>query len=407
MTAANSTQPVSCSQAPFSPSIAEVKAGLDAVDATALIDRLSSYRQTGRRGYPLASLWRAYLASFVLNLPHTNALIRRLEDDLELRLLCGFSRLPHRTTFNRFIRRLDNHTDLVEACLSELTGQLAEALPGFGEKVAVDSTVVRTHSNPNRKVVSDPGASWTKKTAARGKDGEDEWYFGYKYHSIVDATYGLPIIGFTTTASRNDSPTMPELIEKAAATHEWFAPGYVMADKGYDSMSNHLEVLRRGAIPVIAIRDMPNDELREGIYTNDGSPTCMGMVPMEYVRSDPERGHLYRCPVGGCHLKDRKGVLYCDDWVWERHPDNPRLFGPIARASRQWKALYRKRQSVERVFKSLKQSRRLEAHCVRGLKRIALHATMSVLVFQATALVKLRSGCELGESIRWMVRKVA
>ena len=64
---------------------------LDAVDATALLDRLQTYRPTGRQGYPLNALWRAYLLSFVLDLPSTNALIRRLHDDQKLRLLCpGF-----------------------------------------------------------------------------------------------------------------------------------------------------------------------------------------------------------------------------------------------------------------------------------------------------------------------------
>ena len=398
---------VSRPESPYSPSISELKEVLDSIDATALIDRLRAYRPVGRRGYPLNSLWRAYVSSFVLNLPHTNALIRRLEDDLELRMLCGFSQLPHRTTFNRFITRLGDHRDLVEQCLTELTDQLAALLPGFGEKVAIDSTVVRTHSNPNRKVVSDSDASWTKKTSASGKDGEDEWYFGYKYHAIADATYDLPLIGFTTTASRSDSPTMPELLEKAEATHDWFAPSYVMADKGYDATSNYRAVLQRGAVPVIAIRNMPKGELREGIYTNDGRPTCMGMLPMDYVRGDSAKGHLYRCPAGGCHLKDRKGVLYCQDSVWEHHPDNLRVFGTVARASREWKLLYRRRQSIERVFKSLKQSRRLEDHCIRGLKRISLHATMSVMTFQATALVKLQSGSRPGETIRWQVRRVA
>ena len=380
---------------------------LDSIDATALIDRLKAYRPVGRRGYPLTSLWRAYVSSFVLKLPHTNTLIRRLEDDFELRVLCGFSQLPHHTTFNRFIARLGDHQDLVENCLSELIDQLATLLPGFGEKVAVGSTVVRTHSNPNRKVVSDPDASWTKKTSAGGKDGEDEWYFGFKYHAIADATYDLPITGFTTTASRSDSHTLLELLEKAETEHDWFAPKYVMADKGYDATSNHRAVLRRNAVPIIAIKDMPKGRLREGIYTNDGRPTCMGMLPTDYVRSDPARGHLYRCPTGGCHLKDRKGILYCQDSVWEHHPDNPRVFGAVARASREFKVLYRLRQSIERVFKSLKQSRRLESHCVRGLKRIALHNTMSVLTFQATVVVRLRAGSRPGETMRWQVRKVA
>ena len=63
-------------------------------------------RKNHRPGYPLKAMWRAYVASFVLNLPHTNAIIRRLYEDPELRRLCGFygPTLPHRSTFNRLFR---------------------------------------------------------------------------------------------------------------------------------------------------------------------------------------------------------------------------------------------------------------------------------------------------------------
>ena len=79
--------------------------------------------------------------------------------------------------------------------------------------------------------------------------------------------------------------------------------------------------------------------------------------------------------------------------------------GPVPRDSQEWRNLYSLRQGIERVFKGLKESRRLERHCVRGLRKIGLHATMSVLASQATALVHVLAG-EM-EDMRWMVRKVA
>ena len=390
------------------PGDAELATILDAVDATALIQRLQDYRRkAGRKGYPLTALWRAFLASYALNLPHTNALIRRLEDSETLRDLCGFEQLPHRTTFNRFNTRLADHQELVDAALRSLTAKLAEELPGFGEKVAIDSTVVRTHSNPHREPRSDPDASWAAKSAAGGRH-KKEWRFGYKYHAIADATYGLPIVGFVTTGSRGDSPTLPVLMDQAKAEHDWFAPKYVMADKGYDSEANHRAVLKRRAVPIIAIRKTSKKgqtSLREGIYTDDCVPTCIGLVPMEYVRTDPTHGHLYQCRTEGCHLKDRKGVRYCQELHWENRFDRARLFGSVRRDSAKWKELYGHRQAVERLFKGMKESRRLEAHCLRGLKKVSLHASMSALTFQATALVRHKAGRTA--DLRWMVRKVA
>ena len=52
----------------------------------------------------------------------------------------------------------------------------------------------------------------------------------------------------------------------------------------------------------------------------------------------------------------------------------------------------------------MKESRRLERHFVRGLRRVSLHASMSTLGFIATFLVKLLTG---EGSPRWMLRRVA
>ena len=166
-----------------------------------------------------------------------------------------------------------------------------------------------------------------------------------------------------------------------------------MADKGYDSYANHKTVLDRGAVPIIPLRRMPGGKLHKGIYTDEGTPTCVGNVPMEYVRSDPTQGHLYKCQAGGCHLQARKGVLNCQDQHWEDHKahNNPRLFGTIRRDSAEWKELYSLRQTVERLFKSLKQARSLDSHCQRGLKRVGLHAAMSMLSYQATMLYRVRN----------------
>ena len=101
----------------------------------------------------------------------------------------------------------------------------------------------------------------------------------------------------------------------------------------------------------------------------------------------------------------RGGIRHCDPEVWEDPSQNIRLFGVVRRGSPEWKDLYTKRQAIERVFKSMKESRRLEWHCVRGLRQITLHAAMSALAFQATVLVRLQAG--EADLMRWMVRRVA
>ncbi len=406
MVTVNSSETHAESQA--APGLTEIKEIIDAIDATPILSRLQEYRRTGRRGYPLRSLWRAYVASFVLNMASTNDLIRRLQDNLELRLLCGFSTLPSRRTFNRFILRLSDHADLVEGCLTEQADRLATKLPGFGEYVAIDGTVIKAHSNGNRKVISDPDASWAVKNSAASSTGKQS-VFGYNYQVVADVAHGIPITGIVTSGAKSEMNMMLPVLDKAEKEHSWFSPKYVIADRGYDSSANSEEAVKRGYSPIIHIRDfLKNKEdsrarLYDGIYTVKGVPTCRGLHPMEFVRSDPKRGHLYRCVNGGCRIE----YLPSDDCqnIWVNVLDDPRRFPPVRRDSQRWKDLYAKRQGIERVFKSLKEFRRLESHKVRSIGRIALHMAMSVLIFQTTALVRLQNG--EAELIRWQVRKIS
>ena len=407
-----------CSNGQSTSSFSEYDAVFATLEDTGLLQRLEAYRLVGRKGYSLRALWRAYLVSYLRGYPKTNDLIRALEDNAGFRIFCGFRTMPRRSTFNRFFKRLSSHTKLVEQVVAGLTDKLKALLPDLGKEVAVDSTVVSSHSRPRRKddegnVImesSDPEADWTAKNSARAKTGGKEWFWGHKVHMVADINYGLPLAQIVTTASRNDSPELPNLIAKAESLYDWFKPSAVIADRGYDAESHHHYLQDKGINPIIHIRRHPTKGSKngwiDGVYTTDGEPTCIGQIPMKYVRTDPATGHrLYRC--AGCPLKDSQqgGIRHCDTEVWEDPMSNIKLFGAVVRrGSPEWKALYTKRQAIERVFKSMKESRRLNKHCFRGLRKVSLHAMLSTLTFQASALVKAQEG-RFGE-MRWMVRRV-
>ena len=282
-------------------------------------------------------------------------------------------------------------------------------MPPLGAVLAVDSTLIETYSNPNRKVVSDPDARWGVKHSAKAKEGGEEWGFGYKMHLISDATHGIPLAFTITPANQNDSTELPAALRRTLAAYPWLEPAVMLADRGYDSLANHQFLNGLDIIPVIHIRKpTASDGLYDGIYTAEGKPTCMGGGPMDYVRTDPETGaHLFRCPAGGCPLKSRgtKATTHCDTEFWEPSDANLRVLGPLPRFLPAWKRLYNLRMSIERIFRSLKHSRGLEGHCVRGMRKITLHATLSVLTYQATVLARLRAGDV--DRMREMAVKVA
>ena len=398
-------------------SFSECEAVLTSLDDTGLVQRLEAYRLVGRKGHPLRALWRAYVCSYVFNLPSTNALIRLLQDRPDFFRFCGFVTLPHRVTFNRFFNRLAAHAGLVEQVFAGVTNKLKALLPDLGDQVAVDSTVVSSFSRPYHKNKdgevtkhsSDPQAGWTAKNSARAKYDGKEWFWGYKVHAVADANHGIPLGHFVTPANQSDNPELPNNIRHSEALLPWFSPSVVIADRGYDANSNHQYLLSKGIVPIIHMRkaSKTKNNWYDGVYTPKGEPTCIGQVPMEYVRTDPASGHrLYRC--AGCPLKNsqRGGIRHCDTEVWEDPMSNPKLFGlKVRRGSPEWDELYGKRQAIERVFKSMKESRRLNRHCFRGMAKVVLHALLSALTFQATALVKMQTG--RAQEMRWMVRKVA
>ena len=345
--------------------------------------------RTGRRVCPRRPILRACLASRYLGIGGLSALIARLNYDPALRSVAGFTdSLPSYATFWRVFDRLAGMPELIARCCDDLLDRLAELAPDLGQEVAVDATTIVAYANPNRKHTArnpdgpaDPDATWTKKNSA-WDPSKQEWVFGYKAHVVADANHDVPLGMIVTTASRNDSPFLPSLLAELETGHSWFslaAGAVIIADRGYDSRRNNEFVHRNGGVPVIHKRGLPEGKLHDGIYTADGVPTCLGQREMAYVRTDSDTGHhLYRCPEGGCPRRDTAhAVSACDDESWENPEDNIRLFGGrIRRGSPEWKAMYAKRWSVERVFSRWKEQGFLERHCYFGLRRVSAHARL-------------------------------
>ena len=401
---------------------------MDGLDDLPLLSRLQEYRPTGRKGHPIRAMWRAYIAKFILKIRYNNQLLERLRGSRRLREVCGFEDdVPSESALSRFVSRLADHQDLVAQCLTSATntlrdlvpavkqreGRQDQPLPPLGAVLAIDSTLFETYGNPNRRTVndtvSDPDARWGLKNSAKAKDGKKEWGYGYKMHLVSDATHGVPLAFTVTPANEGDSTQLRKVTNKTFSNYPWMGPGAFLADRGYDSLTNHQFLVGLGITPVIHIRKpTAKDGLYDGIYAESGKPTCMGGESMEYVRTDPDTGaHLFRCHSDGCSLarKGTKAVLHCDTEVWEQPDSNLRVLGPLPRFSSAWKRLYKQRMSIERIFRSLKHSRGLAGHCMRGMRKIALQATMSVLTYQATVMARLKAGDP--EQMRRMSVKVA
>lgn len=217
---------------------------------------------------------------------------------------------------------------------------------------------------------------------------KDELFFGYSANVIVDANYGLPLYGTVRPANASDTIVLIPDIDACLALYRDLSPRYFLGDKGYDALKNLEHLVNLGMVPVVAIRRPPKDKetnqrLYDGIYDEKGRPTCIGGRPMEYIETDLEKGHLFRCPADGCALK---GVVrfsvYCDSDHYEK-PENKllRIVGLIPRCSEEWKGEFKKRTIIERFFSSDKHSRLLNTHRYFNQSKVLLHVVMSILCY--------------------------
>ena len=373
---------------------------LDDGELLAALETHRTYRDAGRRGYGVRALWRVWLTKYLLQIPYNVELIQRLEGSARLREICGLTEVPSGPTLSRFFKRVTEFQALVDKVLVSITDRIKEHLPGLGKILAVDSTVFETYGNPGRKTkkgdpCGDMDAAWGYKNSVRTKDKEKiEWCFGYRLHTIADAVYGIPLGFVMTPANENDNPMLPKVFKKAKKSHKWLRPKVLVGDKGYDGEPNHLFLLKRKVTAVINLKKPSNGKLHLGIYSKNGSPTCIGMTAMDYIGTDRNTGHhLFRCPKDGCPLKGSSKLQHhCAYEDWEDPAKQPRIVGKLHRASVPWKHYYKLRWTIERLFGSVKRSRLLTDHCFRGWKKNIMHATLSMLTYSATVLAHLQAG---------------
>ncbi|MCY3638867.1 MAG: transposase, partial [Chloroflexi bacterium] len=338
-----------------------------------------------------------YIVGGLPRMPSTKGLVRELNDNPSLCELCGFEtighagnlpryRIPSRRTFGRVFKQLQQpeFLRLIEECMAELTLSMLEQVPDLGRDLAIDSTTIRTYAN--RRNGKDPEASFGFKHSVKAETGSER-VLGYKYHVLSDYR-GYFITGIFTTGSQHDSPMLVKLMKKMRRLfRDRIKPRTLAGDKAYDSNANYEFAHSNGIALLTPLRRLPKNELRDGRYTDDGVPTCHGLV-MEHVRTDPETGkRLYRCPVDG-HIPEGQ-MLPCAGEVEIDPTDNIRLFGgTIRRGSPEWDDKYEGRQGVERLFAWWK-DRSLEEHYFRGEANVKLHTLLTVMAYLALQLAQL------------------
>lgn len=371
---------------------------LEALPSEKLLVNLEREHATGRNGYSMRGMLAALIAGLLNNCHSLADVVRLLKRDKETRLVCGFSKdeMPGQDALGRFLKKLVKHADLFEECIAKLVSVLREMLPGFGAKLAIDSTDIAAYSNGHRKQASDPDARWGAKKKSNSSQEKEEkkkedvyYWFGYKLHLVIDAVYELPMAFILTPANESDMTQMKPLLEKMGADQAKTQPESVICDKGYDSQENNTFVYKNcKAAPIIPIRERKDAQLAD-ICNAKGTPLCSCGLEMVFWGKDGN--YLkYRCPyaLGKAECKSRFRCTSSPYGYVLKLPiaANVRRHPPTPRESKKFRRLYKMRTSVERVNSRIKSLLGLDRITLRGIARVTVRSALSLLVMLAAAV---------------------
>jgi len=253
------------------------------VEALALLQLdgfVKTERHRGRPAHSRANILRSFVAKAVLGLPHTRALLDRLQSDVVLRRICGWesaASVPDETVFSRAFARFaaTQAPQRVHAAL--IRRSYADQIAGH---ISRDSTaIVAREKDQSKQKTNRPRASRSKhrtpeqmtrierqclpettmehvladlprlcdKGCKNDSKGLPSYWIGYKLHLDV-ADGQVPVSCVLSSASLHDSQAA---IPLARLTSARITSLYDLMDSAYDSQSIREFSTRLGHVAII------------------------------------------------------------------------------------------------------------------------------------------------------------
>jgi len=372
-----------------------------------LMLRLEARRGNGRNDYPVRVMWNLIIAMKVFGHRTVESFRRELGRNSQLRKICGLDDfankrhlVPPPRVFTKFMKRLTQEQGSIDGMFDGMVQELAEKLPEFGKDAAGDGKYLDSYANredkgpnPDAGDRAESDAKWgVKEYHYEDKNGKPqvkkEYHFGFKAHIICCAKTELPV-GYNVLAANSDEKkAMIELIGKMPPLMT-SRMEHLMLDKGYDSTEMIRATKGAGIIPIVDIRNCWQD----GEATRQYKDTDMVYDYRGNVFMVDDKGERRRMHYEG-YDRQKKCLRY--SYKGKMHKIyvsyDERVFLPVARDSKKFERLYKSRTSVERLNGRMDRDYMFEDHCIRGLKKMRLMVSLTLLTMNAMALGKIKGG---------------
>jgi len=405
---------------------------------------LSYYSNTSHpREYPLESMISAFIFQKFFSIPTTSLLITFLEISSELKDACGFTSIPHKSQFSRFLSDFYHEINLMFHKLVDLTepicheidnnkaailisdttgfeGYVKENNPKFFESLLRASKnfakIYKNDKSVQKFDVYNYAYSNMPKTASSNSDIKLSYlngHFGYFIKAnLVTNELGIvrhidyyePVVSADSPVAlkdKYDSKTLIPVLENFFSFHPNFNYDIFLGDSGFDAYDNYKYLYsEKNMIPIIQLNPRNQQDLPSPGFNEFGIPTCPNDPSLEMKRDgvSKEKGRSarikWRCPkfkrvkVNG----ENKCVLSCDNpcttskcgrMVYTYFDKDYRRNTAIPRNSDKWNNLYKIRTICERTIAQLKSLICIKANNLRNsvsIKSNVLFAGITQLI---------------------------
>ena len=373
--------------------------------------------KTGRRPVSKNSMLKALIYKSLRRFPYLADLTFELNNNPSVSKALGFYPLapvPSTERFSSFLHDT-NHYEL-NSVHKQLVQELIKAGAISGNSIAIDSCPIVALLKENNLKTSVSDRFDKTKIPAGDPDArlgvlihfptpfkkEVRYFWGYRNHVINDTTTELPIWEITKPANVSDIKVAKDLIREASSFFNLNIQ-VVTGDANYDS-EDLLSFIINDLNALAIIPHNPRNEQPKGYQIKGGKVICEAGLDMY------RKGKM--CPK-------KTGILYCQytcPIIYDKqtryqhitcpifHPKffkgkgcnvlirmDPSIRSEIGYDTQEFKELYKKRTSVERIFSRLL-AIAMQNPTVRGYNANCNHATIAHITVLLVALTAYLTG---------------
>jgi transposase len=388
-----------------------------AVKYEKLFDNLPMLKEnipkTGRRPISRNCMFKGLIYKSLRRFPYLTDLSFELNNNPSVSKALGFNPMkpaPSTERFSSFLHDTDHHE--FTSIRQQLAQELIKAGAVPGDSIAIDSCpIVALLKENNLKTSIVDRFDKTKKPAG-DRDArlgvlihfpspfkkEVRYFWGYRNHVISDTATELPIWEVTKPANVSDINVAKDLIQEACSFFNLNVQT-VMGDANYDS-EDLLKFIINDLHAMAIIPHNPRNEQAKGYQIKEGKVICEANLTIHRRgKMRPKKTGILYCQYS-CPIIYDKQIRYQHITCPILHPKffkgkgcnalirlEPSIRSEIDYDTQEFKELYKKRTSVERVFSRLL-AIAMQHSTVRGYNANSNHATIahiSVLLVARTA----------------------